>query len=270
MVKGGRALGYSERLGRSIRKDEPEQLGVPTFTLIEEAIREGRVEDALALVDYWYEGECTPSHYFFFDWMYANQTFAAANFGEEHIEGMYRFETGLRPEHKTESHPGPRTIEGFPAELLRVDRGEELAKRQMEMMRSHYLPPGGRIWAEEEEDRYVLNFDPCNSGGRMMRSGMTGPPWSFGVTQKPHRWTWNRAGVPYYCAHCVLGRGIMAVEARGFPVRVHEPPGHPFHPDADHPNHPCRMLFYKRPELIPQEYWEAMGEKKDPSKFQVW
>ena len=48
-------LEYNEKLGRMLRMDDLETLGVSSQTLAEEAIRAGRTEEALALVDYFHQ-----------------------------------------------------------------------------------------------------------------------------------------------------------------------------------------------------------------------
>ena len=48
-------LTFNEKLGRMLRLDDIETLGIATQTLAEDAIREGRAEEALALVDYYHQ-----------------------------------------------------------------------------------------------------------------------------------------------------------------------------------------------------------------------
>src|SRR3989442_1431548 len=48
----GPALVFSQKLGRVIRQDDLTTLGVSTQTLAEEAMRDGRLEDAIALTAY--------------------------------------------------------------------------------------------------------------------------------------------------------------------------------------------------------------------------
>jgi len=133
-------------------------------------------------------------------------------------------------------------------------------------MRGHW-PPRGGIVIVEEPDRWVLNFFPCNSGGRMLRSGMTEGKWSLPVTQEAYPWAWSTPGKPFYCLHCSLGRGIMGTEQRGFPLRVHDQPGEGFNPTRDHPFDPCRMVFYKSPDLIPDRYFDALGLVRQPERY---
>ena len=46
------ALRYSPTIKRLIRQDPPEQLGRPTRLFLEQAVREGRVDDARQWLDY--------------------------------------------------------------------------------------------------------------------------------------------------------------------------------------------------------------------------
>ena len=263
-------------LKRRIRKDPPHHLGYPTWDLLEEAIREGKSQEALALVDYLHYAENEVPHvYFYCNWMRANWDYVGDNFGDEALVTMFtnapitmfreeKEDREEREEMEKESSPG--RVVGFPPELLKMENLEELIKRNLEMLRGHSVPAGS-VEVIEEPDRYVLNIDCCGVGTRMLRAGMAEEPWNIGLTKEPHPWSWGKEGVPYYCIHCCLERGINATNIRGFPLRVHEVPGHDYHPDVRHPNNPCRMIFYKRPELIPEEYFKVMGLKKNPSRF---
>ncbi len=48
-------LEFNEKLGRMLRLDDIDTLGIATQTLAEDAIRDGRSEDAIALVDYYHQ-----------------------------------------------------------------------------------------------------------------------------------------------------------------------------------------------------------------------
>ena len=229
----------SEALGRLLRKDEPDQLGTSTWELLKAAIRAGDEANALRLLDYLHEGETAPRHFFFFDWMYGNQSFVVEGFGPGAYEQMFRTET-----ERAQQRSPAGTVGGFPAQV-RSD-AEAMVKRQAEIMRGHW-PPRGGIVIVEEPDRYVISLFPCNSGGRMLRAGMTEGKWNLAVNQEPYPWAWKATGKPFCCFHCVLGRGIMATEAGVAPLRLHDDPGRGFNPDRDHPFDPCRMIFYKDP-----------------------
>lgn len=259
-------LQVSRFVARPIRADDLSTLGESTWDLLEDAIRAGDTTNAIRLLDYLHEGETAPRHFALFDWMYGTQSYVVETFGDLGYHDMFRAET----EHAQAAAP-PGTLGGFSAAIL--SDVEALVKRQAEIMRGHW-PPRGGILITEEPDRYVMNFFPCNSGGRMLRSGMTEGKWSLAVTPvgpdgRPYPWSWSAAGKPFYCLHCALGRGVMAIEARGYPIRLHDDPGSGFNPDRDHPFDPCRMVFYKDPALIPERYFTALGFVKDPSRFRT-
>ena len=251
-------LKKSHRLGRLSRNGDPVSLGESTWETLEAAIARHDKAQAIRLLQYLEEGETAPRHHFLFDWIYGIQTYVVENFGEVTYEEMFRAEewNGLT---------GGR-LSGYPLTML--GDAEAMVKRQAELMRGHWAPRGS-IVIIEEEDRYVMNFFPCNSGGRMLRSGMTEGAWNLAVTKSRQPWSWNKVGKPVYCGHCALAKGIMPTEIRGYPVRIHDNPGEGFNPDRNHPNDPCRMIFYKHPESIPEKYFKVLGLKKDPSRFQV-
>ncbi len=106
-------------------------------------------------------------------------------------------------------------------------------------------------------------FDPCGSGGRMRRTGeidkippRDGPPFNLGRTKKAWPWSWSKAGVPYYCVHCCIWSEIIPTELNGYPTRVTL--------WNEDPEKPCRWAFYKKPDLIPEEYFTRIGMKRDP------
>lgn len=258
-------LEMSPTLGRPIRTDDLDSLGVATWSLLEDAIRGGDTANAVRLLDYVHEAEVAPRHVFHTDWLYGNQSYVIEQFGTLAYHDMFRAQDG------SGGGADSGSVGGFPPALVRDV--EALVKRQAEIMRAHQ-PPRASIVIVDEPDRYVMNFFPCNSGGRMLRSGMTEGKWSLpvitrGEDGKPYPWSWSKEGKPFYCLHCALGRGIMAIESRGFPIRVHDDPGSGFNPDREHPFDPCRMVFYKDPNLIPDRYFDALGEVRDPSRFQV-
>lgn len=260
---------YSEKAGVLIRTDAPEHLGESTWDLLESAIRQGKQAEAIRLLDFLHEGETGPRHYFFSDWQYGNLSYVIENFGEDAYPDMFRVTEPPGPtqtleEDGTVSWPG--WVQGFPPELL--SDVEAMVRKHAEIMRSHW-PPRGSIQIVEEEDRYVMSFFPCNSGGRMMRSGMTEGKWGLPVTTKPHDWSWGKTGKSIYCCHCALGRGMLASQARGYPVRLHDEPDSGFNPTRVHPFDPCRMIFYKSADLIPEKYFTALGLPRDPTKFDV-
>ncbi len=121
---------------------------------------------------------------------------------------------------------------------------EESLRKCIQSQRKHQ----SHFTITEEPDRYVVRYDPCGTGGRLRRAR------EVGVTKKGHPWSWGRAGVPYYCAHCCIHWEILPIELRGYPVRITM--------IGERPEDPCVHLFYKKPELIPEEYFKRLGKSK--------
>lgn len=235
-----------KELGRRLRQDDIEDIGTSTWSLVEQAILEGDDEKALELLDYLHlEGKTF--HDFTSDMWAAMVTYVGSNFGEEEVEKVWR---------KIVSH----TTLGSGATLGST---EERVYIGAEIWRAHYLGDD-QFKIIEYEDRYEFLLDPCPTGGRMRKKGMLKPPYNFGATSKPYPWSWSRAGIPWYCIHCSLCRGIMAVEASGYFVRVHEYPE-----ETEATQGKCRLIFYKKPDLVPEKYFKELGLRKDPSKFKT-
>jgi hypothetical protein len=189
-------------------------------------------------------------------------TFVAERFGEAAIGDCYRavLEPFLRERY------GPYDIRERPYEDT-VERNLYLA---FEAMRAHLVGPDrlGNMELTEHDDRWVIAFDPCGSGGRGQRGdpvegtpSRSEPPYEFGVTQEEHDWAWNEKGVCYYCAHCCLTNELWAVEQWGAPVRVTDPPLHPDETLGPDPK-PCTWTIYKSVEAVPGEAYRRIGRRK--------
>lgn len=134
-----------------------------------------------------------------------------------------------------------------------------------EAMRGHLCGPGrrGDIGWTETDDRVVLSFDPCGSGGRQVRGDDiegTPPrdqaPYDWPLTQEPAPWNHFEPGVCHYCAHCVMLTEIMPMRAFGYPVRAVDPP-RPV-PDGEAPQK-CSWTVFKDPAAVPDSYYERVG-----------
>jgi len=235
-------------IGRKIRKDDWCTLAVPTWMEIEEAIMEKRWDEAIELVDYLYEGEGQTWHNLSNDFWAGLLTYVGSNFGEHEVERMWR-------------DVFASAVFGASA-LTRSPSAEERVYAAAEIWRAHYANKGElKIW--EEEERYVLSLEPCPTGGRHRKEGKLKAPYNLGKTSRPYPWSWNRKDIPWYCTHCaIVQAGSMPIEAFGYPIRVQKYPDNPEDPS-------CLIMYYKRPELIPEEYFEIFGHKKDTSKFKT-
>jgi len=215
-----------EALQRRIRQDDVAEMAKPTWDLVRGAIQGGRTDEALEFLDYGcFEGKMMHDSAVSFAEM--GLTYLA-RFGEEEIEKLFRERYYPVAEKWLSDTPGV----------------EESLYRCLEYQRGHFA----ELTVTEEPDRYVVRYDPCGSGGRLRRTR------EVGVTKKAYPWSWNKTGVPYYCTHCSIMLDIIPIELRGYPIRITIP--------GDKPEDPCIHLFYKKPELIPEEYFTRIGKTK--------
>ncbi|MGB9498385.1 MAG: hypothetical protein ACKVE4_01250 [Dissulfuribacterales bacterium] len=238
-----------EAFGRDLRTDDTlEELGKSSYDVLRDLIKEGKNEEALKFVDY-VQHEFKWLHDLYCDWTWADLDYVSKTYGEEEVEKMLRYarEVLMKTAYKGQGEVTP------------IDNIRLFA----EGMRAHRCGPGesGNIKIWEEEDRYVMEFDPCGSGGRQRRTGeldglppRNGEPFNLGCTKKAYSWSWGRENVPYYCLHCSVWHEIMMIERLGYPAKITD-----YNED---PNVPCRWYFYKDPKDIPEEYYTRVGMKK--------
>ncbi|HVW16653.1 MAG TPA: hypothetical protein VHB30_00250 [Solirubrobacteraceae bacterium] len=340
-------LTWSEDLGKRVRPGDWADQCVSTVTKIEEAVADGRDEDAAQLVDYfmeeakvcyriyevWMEGfvewlglqgvsaaerdaevdrlkellafpdgrrfEPAPAwealgaaagalasrlraqlgadglddlredwrrlHDRYVDLISGILAFVARRFGENALEPCYR--------HVLE----PYIAERYMPYDLRERSYESTLYRNLyttfEAMRGHLCGPTRRGDMElvEDDDKWVVSFDPCGSGGRSSRGDPvegTPPrpqaPYEFGVTTEAHDWAWNEKGVCHYCAHCCFALELLPAERWGHPVRVVDSPLYPAETSGDEPAK-CTWTIYKRLDAIPEEAYRRIGRTKPAS-----
>jgi len=220
-----------EALQRQFHKDDVTELAILDWNLASEAIKAGRTEEALNLFESLSAGN-RRMHDILVSLVEEIVTYLAS-FDEEEVMKLFR--QIFYPRAK-----------GF----LSATRGaEEALQKNTQSHREHQSD----FTVKEELDRYVVTYDPCGSGGRLRRTR------SVGTTKKAYPWSWGKAGVPYYCCHCCLMWEVIPIELRGYPIRINVP--------GDRPEDPCIHLFYKKPELIPTEYFTRVGMKKDTARI---
>ena len=218
-------LEKSEALQRKIRQDDVAEMGIPTWTLVRQAIQAGRTDETLGFLEYGLaeNREMDGQMCAFVD----DTLTYLSSFGEEEVMKAIR--------HRYE----PRVRDWLSSAPTLTEQIHLFA----EDVRGHF----GNFTVVEEPDRYVISHDPCGTGGRLWRTK------SVGMTKKAYPWSWSRSGVPYYCTHCCVME-IVVIEQRGYPIVVTLPP--------EKPEDPCVVLFYKKPELIPEEYFTRIGMTK--------
>jgi hypothetical protein len=188
-------------------------------------------------------------------------TFVARRFGEAALEECFRhvLDPYLRERY------GPFDVRLRPYEET-VFRNAYLS---YEAMRGHLCGPGrrGDLDVEEDDEKIVVAFDPCGSGGRQQRGdpvegtpSRAQAPYEFGVTTERHDWAWNEQGVCYYCAHCCFALERWPAEQWGHPVRVVDSPLYG-ESQGDDPKR-CTWTIYKRLDAIPAAAYERIGMQK--------
>jgi hypothetical protein len=216
--------------------------------------------DALAQLDHLRDG-WRQLHDRYADYQSGLLTFVARRFGEATLEECFR--------HVLD----PYLRERYSAFDVRLGAYEETVFRNAyltyEAMRGHLCGPDrrGELDIEEDDDKIVVAFDPCGSGGRQQRGdsiegtpSRAQPPYDFGVTEERHDWAWNETGVCYYCAHCCFALELWPAEQWGHPVRVVDSPLWD-ESQGDEPKK-CTWTIYKRIDAIPPEAYERIGRSK--------
>jgi len=141
----------------------------------------------------------------------------------------------------------------------------------LESMSSYLSTPnrdGQPLVLEEHDDRWVVRFDPCGSGGRSMRGeplddapSRREPPFGFKVIEGAHAWTDGKAGVCVYCNHCQVVSEHWPIDRFGYPLRVVEPPTYAGEHDGED-RQTCSWTMYKDPALVPDEIYQRCGRTR--------
>ncbi|MFC1980971.1 hypothetical protein ACFLVN_01850 [Chloroflexota bacterium] len=203
---------------------------------LREAIKSGQTDKALKLTEQCMElSHRQPISSVSFAGMALNHL---TSFGEEELEKLFRLRY---------SAPAAEWIATTPG-----------AKESVERFASGMENPYSNITITEEADRYMLTLDPCRTGGRLRKGIFVGPKSiklagvSIGTTSKAYPWSWGKKGVSYYCLHECFFMEIIPIELRGYPIAVVQ--------YAERSEDPCVLLFYKKPEQIPDEYFLRVGK----------
>ncbi|UCE35311.1 MAG: hypothetical protein JSV40_05260 [Deltaproteobacteria bacterium] len=206
-------------------KEELNEIATPVWDRALEALKRGQLDMGIALIESIpKEGEKVHNRYS--EWIWALLTFIGENYGEQEVGRALRYREKLVRQ-RLELQGG-----------MTRDTVEDQVRSVVETMRSHY----SKITVTEEKDRYVIKFQPCGSGGRMLKEAEADPSLRLGFTKEANDWSWTRKGVSYYCAHCCV-RELMNSE-RGVSLQVTDPPASP--------HDPCHCYVYKSPELVPK------------------
>lgn len=173
---------------------------------------------------------------------------AAEELGEASIGSLWdallgHYYPGIEEKYDPAVHPWKRSV-------------ERLALDIFEAVRGHLTGPDrdGRFEVREEEDRWVLQFAPCGSGGRTYEDTDRD---SGEFTTGEHDWAWRTKGVCLYCVHCCQLQQRAPIERLGFPLRVVEPP---VRPSGGSPGRAvCTWSLYKDVSKVPARAWTDVG-----------
>lgn len=130
----------------------------------------------------------------------------------------------------------------------------ERVQLSVEGMRGRMSGPRrrGDVGIREEDDRFVLSFNPCGSCGVLRRGDPDSgrPPLVTGGNQQPHPWSAFRTGVGWYSLHSPMVMEYLPMSS-GLP---------PFRPlDSCDGHGPCTWFIYKNPARTRSEHFQKMG-----------
>ena len=140
-----------------------------------------------------------------------------------------------------------------------------------EAMRGHLCGPErrGELDVEEDDDKVVIEFDPCGSGGRMQRGDLvegTGPraeePYNLGVTTREARLGVERGGRLLLLRPLLLRARAVAGRAVGPPGARRRLAALPATRRAGPSRRSAAGRSTRALEAIPAEAYERIGLKK--------
>lgn len=295
---------HNALLGRSLRVDDIETIGKSTYSFIEEAILDERVDEVMALTPY-YLKELQIMHEILMIWAQdimrylIREDTGAENAIADNLSAVIcktwrDFALGIAPKACLEEavQAGDKEMATtwlermwldfkVPHDVLvawinemfaylakdkeqhildsilethqsiwgnRYEKWDQMTPWEkvaltVEGMRGHLSGQSrkGDVMVREEEDRFVIAFDPCGTGGVLRRGDPeTGrsPYPTDGVNKESHEWIWeNKTGVHWYCSHCAIAMEWLPGNERGYVFR-------PLDHNLDH-QAPCVWYVYK-------------------------
>lgn len=141
----------------------------------------------------------------------------------------------------------------------------DLVHASIETQRGHLVGPNreGVVELTEYDDRVLISFEPCGTGGRTVAGDAVSgtpsrheAPFYYTAIQGKHDFAWNKTGVCQYCTHCAMMTGKFPIERFGYPLRVVEPPL------AGDPKGRCHWTIYRNVRDVPAQYYESLGATK--------
>ena len=194
----------------SFTEAELESMSVAPWERAKQAIADGRLDDAVLLID----DAATRTRglqIYSIEWITSLLSFVGRELGEDGVERALRASTDdfIRDRREPDGAPA---WDSLPAAV----RSKVIARAM--------VANGGACEVSEDDEKIVLSFR-CGSGGRLIDEGRydaDGGPYLTLRERGPR--TFERDAMPVYCAHCSVHNEIQPVEWGGTPTSIEHPP----------------------------------------------
>ena len=213
---------------------------VPAWERAKDAIVDGRLDDAVALID---EGaqRVRGLQIYSIEWITSLLSFVGRELGEEAVERALRTsgDEFIRARREPTGAPPWDTL---PAAV----RAKAIARAM--------VANGGACDVTEDDEKIILSFR-CGSGGRLIDEGryeVDGGPYLSMEDAAPC--TFGRTAFPVYCAHCSVNNEIQPVEWGGTPTSIEHPP--------ERAGEPCVHHVYKDVSAVPEDAYLRIGKRR--------
>jgi hypothetical protein len=221
----------------SFTEEELASMTVPAWERAKDAIADGRLDDAVALID---EGaqRVRGLQIYSIEWITSLLSFVGRELGEDAVERALRTSGDEFIRARREPAGGP-AWDTLPASV----RAKAIARAM--------VANGGECQVTEDDEKIVLSFR-CGSGGRLIDEGryeVDGGPYLSMDDAAPR--TFGRTAFPAYCAHCSVNNEIQPVEWGGTPTSIEHPP--------ERAGEPCVHHVYKDVSAVPEDAYVRIG-----------
>lgn len=185
-----------------------------------EAIKTGKTEEALDYLDKVYEQFHALHDAYSNDISLLEGTLAQTQ-GEEWYEAFER--------KKVFELIGPKY------ERYKGMSPEEKVEAICNSMRAHY----SEFHVIEDEEKFVVAITGCGAGGRLIRDSIA--KRQNAITKKPHPWSFDRVGFPYYCSHAYFLNDLF----RELGINMKIEYGRQYDDHGNKIDDPCQYIIWK-------------------------
>lgn len=183
-----------------------------------EAIKSGDKEEAIKYIEQMSQ-EAKRAHDRAIEWIQSLLNFTAETQGEEAVEQALK--KSFDDVYKDRRIAAPN-----------VQSAEEQVRIWCQVHRAHY----SNFYVEEDEEKFVVVILFCGTGGKLHDEDKAGK------TQKAYPWSFNQAGVTYYCCH----EPVFEAMAATYGMDIEDHTYKTIFDDNGKPvGHECRWIVYK-------------------------